>query len=207
MRNDVRAIVRGSRRWHLRSGCPPCSGRPDGFAQAWPAKAISLIVPFAPGGPTDAVGRAMAQHLTTALGQQVFVDNRPGAGGTIALRRIGGRRADGYALLLPTTSTLGVRQSLSIPGVDPLRSCAPIGPARHRSGFSSSFILSARAVVERLIALARRNRDSSTSAPRQRDAVPCRLAEMFKTAAGVHVVHVPFGQPPRSSIWLPGASR
>src|SRR5689334_10795247 len=84
----------------------------DASAQAWPAKTIRVIVPFTPGGPTDAVARVMAQHLTAALRQQVVVENRPGAGGTIGAAGAAKSPADGYTLFFATTSTFSIAPTL-----------------------------------------------------------------------------------------------
>ncbi len=95
-------------------------------AQAWPSKPIHLIVSFAPGGPADIVGRLIAQQLQERLGQQVVVENRAGAGGNIAARFVAGQAADGYTLLV-TTSSMAVNQTLyKEPGYDALRDFTPI---------------------------------------------------------------------------------
>lgn len=94
---------------------------------AWPgAKPIRLIVSFAPGGPADIVGRLVAQQLQERLGQQFIVENRPGAGGNIAARLVAGLPADGYSLLV-TTSSMAVNQTLyKDPGYDALRDFTPV---------------------------------------------------------------------------------
>ena len=70
------------------------------FAQAWPAKPIRLVVPLAPGGPSDLLARTMAQQLTPALGQPIVVDNRPGAGTTLGADIVAKAKPDGYTLLM-----------------------------------------------------------------------------------------------------------
>ena len=69
-------------------------------AQSYPAKTIKLIVPFTPGGPVDALGRVVAQHLQTRLGQSVIIEDRPGGGTTIGAKAVAASAPDGYTLLL-----------------------------------------------------------------------------------------------------------
>jgi tripartite-type tricarboxylate transporter receptor subunit TctC len=75
---------------------------------AYPARPIRLIVPFPPGGPTDVMGRLISQGLSNQLGQQVYVDNRPGAGSTLAAKIAANAEPDGYTLLLGSAATLAV---------------------------------------------------------------------------------------------------
>ena len=100
---------------------------PGAWAQTpWPTKPLRLIVSFAPGGPADIVGRLVAQQLQERLGQQVVVENRAGAGGNIAARFVAGQAADGYTLLV-TTSSMAVNQTLyKDPGYDALRDFTPV---------------------------------------------------------------------------------
>jgi tripartite-type tricarboxylate transporter receptor subunit TctC len=74
-------------------------------AQTYPAKPVRLIMPVAPGGPTDTAGRVMSQKLSTVLGQTIVIDNRPGAGGTIATEYAARAAPDGYTLLLASAGT------------------------------------------------------------------------------------------------------
>ena len=96
-------------------------------AQAYPAKPIRLIVPFPPGGSTDIVARIVAQKLGERIGQQVVVENRGGAGGTIGTEAVAKAAPDGYTLVLATTSTHVVAQSVYAKlGYDPVKDFAPI---------------------------------------------------------------------------------
>src|SRR5688572_31219239 len=92
---------------------------------AWPSRALRLIVPFAPGGTTDTVARLVARELTKPLGQQVIVENRPGAGGLIGAEAVLKLPADGYTLFFATISTMAVLPLMqSKPPYDPLKDFA-----------------------------------------------------------------------------------
>ena len=95
------------------------------LAQTWPAKPIRVIVPFAPGGPTDIVARVAQQKLAESLGQTVLIENRAGAGGNIGAAAVAKSAADGYTALL-TSSAFAVNVSLfSDPGYDAERDFVP----------------------------------------------------------------------------------
>jgi tripartite-type tricarboxylate transporter receptor subunit TctC len=94
-------------------------------AQAWPARPVSLIVPFAPGGASDIVARILAQKLSVGLGQNVVVENRGGAGGIIATEMVARAAADGHVILWGHTGTLAVSPFLHPRlGYDPMRDFA-----------------------------------------------------------------------------------
>src|SRR5437870_5914887 len=97
------------------------------MAQTYPARPVKLIVPFPPGGNTDIVGRLIAQKLTDALRQQVYVENRGGAGGTIGAEAAAKSPADGYTLFFATTGTLASAPSMQ-PDLryDPVKAFSPI---------------------------------------------------------------------------------
>jgi tripartite-type tricarboxylate transporter receptor subunit TctC len=82
------------------------------YAQNWPTKPIKLIIPFAAGGTTDILGRLLAQQLTKDLGQNVIVENKPGAGGNIAAEFVAQSAADGYIIMLASGSMLTVNPNL-----------------------------------------------------------------------------------------------
>ena len=119
------------RRWlGALAGVTAAFGAPAVYAQSgasWPQRPVRLVVAFAPGGPADIVGRILAQSLQGALNQSVVVENRAGAGGNIASRYVAREPADGYTLLV-NTSSMAVNQTLfRDPGYDLLSDVTAIG--------------------------------------------------------------------------------
>jgi tripartite-type tricarboxylate transporter receptor subunit TctC len=97
-------------------------------ADDYPSRPITLIVPFPPGGSTTVMARNVADKMAAALGQQVVVENRGGAGGTIGTRAVAKAPADGYTILLSYTGTFSIAPSAyANPGYDPRKDFAPIG--------------------------------------------------------------------------------
>jgi tripartite-type tricarboxylate transporter receptor subunit TctC len=97
-------------------------------AQNFPTRSIALIVPYPPGGGVDAMARVLGDKLSTALGQQVVVENRGGAGGNIGTRAVAKAAPDGYTLLLGHTGTISINPGLyANAGYDPRKDFAPIG--------------------------------------------------------------------------------
>ena len=131
-------------------------------AQApYPSRTIRLIIPFPPGGPTDVMGRLIAQDLSGTLGQQVIADNRPGAGGTLAGRVVATAQPDGYTLLLASSGVLAIGPALyGNIGYDPLKSFVPVAML---SEVSYVMIAGPRAPL-RFSPMPRRSRERSISA-------------------------------------------
>ena len=163
------------------------------FAQAYPAKPVKLIVPFPPGGNTDIVGRLIAQKLSDGLGQQVYVENRGGAGGTIGAEAAAKSSADGYTLFFATTGTLASAPSLQ-PDLryDPVKGFAPISTLANAPVV---VLVSADVPVRTLKELV----EAAKAKPGQLKFGSAgtghfvHLAgEMFKIAAGVDMLHVPY---------------
>jgi tripartite-type tricarboxylate transporter receptor subunit TctC len=97
------------------------------WAEAYPDRLIKIIVPFTPGGPVDVMARLVAQYLSTRFGQAVIVDNRPGAGGTIASKVVATAEPDGHTLLFASAGSLAISPSLyKNLGYDPVGGFAPI---------------------------------------------------------------------------------
>ena len=162
-------------------------------AQPYPTKPIRLIVPFPPGGATDIVGRAFAQKLSEQLGQPVIVDNKPGAGGTIGSDLAAKAPADGYTLLMATTSTHSIAPSLyaSLP-YDPLRDFAPVA---HIADSTNVLVVGATVPVKdvrELIALAKAQPGKLTFASSGSGTIVHLTAELFNSMAGIQMTHVPY---------------
>lgn len=96
------------------------------LAQTWPERPLRLLVPFAPGGVTDSIGRLSAEYLGARLGQPVVVENRTGAGGAIAVEAVARARADGYTLLTASASQMVMLPALTRVPYDAARDFAPI---------------------------------------------------------------------------------
>ena len=172
----------------------------------YPTKPIRLIVAFPPGGPGDIVGRLIAQRLSDGLGQSVIVENRPGAGGTIGAESAAKSPADGYTILLGTTSTLAIAPSLypSL-GYDPVKSFAPISLV-----VNAQFLVVVHASVpanslRELIDLAKSKPGQLNFGSSGNGNLVHIAGEMFKIAAGVDLVHIPYkGSAPALTDLLSG---
>ena len=162
-------------------------------AQPFPAKPVAMIVPFPPGGSVDAMARQVAAGLGQYLGQTVVVDNKVGAGGTVGSGIAARAAPDGYTILLGTTSALGVSPALykSVP-YDPLKSFTPIIEVTR-----GPFVLTAKNGlpvhdVKELVELARKNPGKLNAGSAGQGSVHHFALEMFKQAAGIDIVHVPY---------------
>ncbi len=121
-------MTQASRRLTLLSLAALCAGlsAAPAWAQAWPSRVIRIQVGFAPGGPTDNVARNFATKLSTELGQQVIVENKPGAGGTLAAAAAAKSPADGYTLLYGEPGSIAVNPAQTKLPYDPLKDFIPI---------------------------------------------------------------------------------
>src|SRR3954469_20959244 len=100
---------------------------PVAWAQSWPAKPVRLLVPLAPGSTADIVSRVVGTELAKALGQPVVVENKPGAGGTIAMAEVARAPADGYTIAFASQGTLVFNQAIfDKPGYDSAKDFQPI---------------------------------------------------------------------------------
>jgi tripartite-type tricarboxylate transporter receptor subunit TctC len=170
-----------------------CALTAAAHAQTFPTKPVRMIVPFPPGGTTDILARVAAQKLSEALGQQVIVDNRPGAGGNIGTELVAKAPPDGYTLLTDPGSTLTINPSLftKLP-FDPLKDFAPVTiMAAVPNLLVVHPSLPVRNVKE-LIALAKARPDQLSYASTGAGQSTHLSMELFKSMARVKITHVPY---------------
>jgi tripartite-type tricarboxylate transporter receptor subunit TctC len=163
------------------------------FAQAFPAKAVRIVVPFPPGGGVDIVARVVGPKLTEIWGQQVVVDNRAGASGMLGTEVAARAAPDGYTLLMGTMGNLAVNPHL-FPKmtVDPLRDFAPVTLV-----VNVHFVMVAHPSlpvrnVKELIALARARPGQINYSSSGAGGAPHLGGELFKRLAKVDLTHIPY---------------
>ncbi|HSV84001.1 MAG TPA: tripartite tricarboxylate transporter substrate binding protein [Ramlibacter sp.] len=170
-----------------------CALAPQAQAQDYPARPIRLMTPFAPGGGTDILARVIAKSMSETLGQQVFVENKPGGNTTIATEALVRSAPDGYTLLLQTNNlAANVAMYAGKLRFDTLKDIAPV------AGLGSiSHVLVVNASVkannlQEYVALARANPGKITFASAGSGTVNHLAGEMLKVMAKVNLVHVPY---------------
>ncbi|MDO8605130.1 MAG: tripartite tricarboxylate transporter substrate binding protein [Phaeospirillum sp.] len=162
-------------------------------AQTYPSKPVRLIVPFAPGGAVDISGRLMAQALSAALHQSFIVENRPGAGGLLALDAVAKSEPDGYTLAVGAAGPLTISPSLyKDRGFDPLTQLAPViwfastpGVLVVKPGLKA-------ANVKDLLALSKSTPAGLNMASAGSGSINHLMGEYFQSQAGVKWVHIPY---------------
>jgi tripartite-type tricarboxylate transporter receptor subunit TctC len=183
----------------------PQLAAPSARAQAWPSRFVRLIVPLAPGGPTDLVARLVAEPLSKIWGQQVVIENKPGAGGNLAAEMVARSDPDGYTVLFATSSLAVNRNLYRSLGYDPI---ADFAPTAHLTSFPYFMFvpnsLPAKSVRE-FIALAKANAGKLTLASPGTGSAPHLTGELFKRMAGIEMTHVPYrGAGPVLNDLIPG---
>ncbi|MGO4152825.1 Bug family tripartite tricarboxylate transporter substrate binding protein [Cupriavidus sp. YAF13] len=161
-------------------------------ADSWPAKPISLVVPFAAGGTTDIIGRTVGQKLGEALRQPVVIDNRPGAGGTLGAANVARAQADGYTFLLATiahTMAPGIYKTLPY---DFTRDLDPIGMvALTPNVLLVNQMIPARSVPE-LIAYIKAHPGKVNYGSAGTGSTEHLSGELFRSMTGTDIAHVPY---------------
>jgi tripartite-type tricarboxylate transporter receptor subunit TctC len=168
-----------------------CSAQP--CAVAFPVKPIRFVVGFTPGGPSDILARALGQKLAERWGQQVVIDNRPGAGGNLAAEIVAKSPADGHTWLLGNNSILATNQSLYRGlNYDPVKDFAPVAlVAIQPNILVVNPAVPAQSVPE-LILFVKQNPGKLNYASSGSGAAAHLAGELFKAMAGVDMVHVPY---------------
>src|SRR5262252_5329595 len=162
-------------------------------ADAFPEKPLRFIVGFTPGGPSDIIARALGQKLSETWGQQVVIENRPGAGGNIAAEAAAKSAPDGYTWLLGNNSILATNQSLyrALP-FDPQRDFAPVALVAIQPNILVVNPAVPATTVRELIALAKAKPGQLNYASSGSGAAAHLAAELFKAMTGVDMVHIPY---------------
>ena len=170
---------------------------PMAHAQAWPSKPVRIVVPFAAGGTTDILARAIAPELTKVFGQSFYVDNKAGAGGNLGAEIVAKSANDGYTLLMGTVGTHGINRALyaKLP-YDPIKDFAPITVV---AGVPNVMELNAEFAkthnintVQDFIAYAKAHPGKINMASSGNGTSIHLAGELFKSMAGVYMVHFPY---------------
>ncbi|MGC1174460.1 Bug family tripartite tricarboxylate transporter substrate binding protein [Polaromonas sp.] len=171
---------------------------PAAMAQtAWPTKPVRIVVPFAPGGTTDILARAVAPELTRVFGQPFIVDNRAGAGGNVGADLVAKSPGDGYTLLMGTVGTHGINKSLySKMPFDPQKDFAPITLV---AGVPNVMVMNAEKAtklginsVADFVKYARAHPGQLSMASSGNGTSIHLAGELFKSQTGIFMTHIPY---------------
>ncbi len=164
---------------------------------SWPTKPVRIVVPFAPGGTTDILARAVAPELSKAFGQQFIVDNRAGAGGNVGADLVAKSPADGYTLLMGTVGTHGINKSIyaKMP-FDPQKDFAPITLV---AGVPNVMVMNTEKAaqlginsVPDFIKYAKANPGKFSMASSGNGTSIHLAGELFKSRTGIFMTHIPY---------------
>jgi tripartite-type tricarboxylate transporter receptor subunit TctC len=170
------------------------SAAPRGvIAQPYPARPVTVVIPFAPGGGTDILGRTLATRLTETMGQQFVADNRAGAGGNIGAQAVANARPDGYTLLLTHVSIHAINPFVyaRVP-FDPIKSFTPVALFASAPLVMVANNKLAVGGAAELIALARRQPGTLTYGSAGIGSINHLAGELLDDMAGTRITHVPY---------------
>lgn len=162
------------------------------MAAGYPDKPVKLVIPYAPGGPTDVLGRLVAEHLGARLKQTILVENKPGAGGVLAMAQVAKSRADGYTLLLGDMN-LAVAPALNkhLP-FDPVTDFTPIAMIATAPMLMLVPASSSVQTPQEWVALAQSKAGQLSYASAGVGSPTHLAAEVFKARYGVDLTHIPY---------------
>ncbi len=192
MRMTRRRMLKAAATGTVAAFAPPIL-RSASAADDYPNRPIRLILPAAPGGPTDAPGRIAAQILTAKIGQPAVVENRPGAGGALGARAVATAPADGYTLLVGNTSTLAVIPAVSTSaGYDPRKDLVPI--IKLTEGFLILVVQASSPwkTVAEFVADSKANPSKINYAHTGPGGIPHMAGEVFMLRTGARLTGVPY---------------
>ncbi len=162
-------------------------------ADTWPNKPVKIVLGFPPGGATDTLSRDFASKLSNELGQQVIIDNRPGAGGTIGADMVAKAAPDGYTLTIGTTSNHAIAVSLYKKlNYDPVKDFAPITML----AVSQNVVVVNPSIpannIKELVAYAKANPDKMNFGSSGNGTISHLTGEMFNALNGTQITHIPY---------------
>jgi tripartite-type tricarboxylate transporter receptor subunit TctC len=165
-------------------------------ADSYPDHKIRMIVPFSAGGPTDVIGRLVAERLSDVLGQQVYVENLPGAGGNLGVETAKRTAPDGYTILVVSTGFIINPSMYTTIGYDPLKDFAPISLVAVSPNVVTVHPSVPAKNLKELIDLIKANPDKYSYAQPATGSTPHLIGELMKQIFGLDMVSVPFNGAP-----------
>lgn len=161
-------------------------------AQAYPTKPVRFVIPFAPGGGNDVIGRIVAQQMTAQLGRTVIVDNRGGAGGAVGSEAVSNAAPDGYTLLMASSGTHAINPVLYKVSYDPVRDFEPVSMLASAPSILVVHPSMPVRTVRDLIKVAKAQPGQLNFASAGTGSTVHLTGEIFGSMAGVKIVHVPY---------------
>ncbi|HET7019920.1 MAG TPA: tripartite tricarboxylate transporter substrate binding protein [Xanthobacteraceae bacterium] len=168
------------------------AGSGNSWADGYPTRPIRLIVPFGAGGPTDVIGRIVAQKLSESLGQQVYIENMPGAGGNTGVATAAHAAADGYTMLVVSTGFMVNPSMYAKVPYDPLKDFAPVTLVAASPNVVSVHPSFPATTLKELIELVKANPGQYSFAQPSTGSTPHLAGELFKQQYQLDLVTVPF---------------
>jgi len=175
------------------AGMAACSSPGAAYGQGFPSRTITIVVTYPPGGPVDTLARVMAQEMAADLGQPIVVENRPGASGIVGTGAVARAEPDGHTLMLGTTQTHATNQNLIKNWTfDAIKDFAPVaGVAAMPHVLVVRKDFSAASVAD-IVAMAKDKPGALTFGSMGNGSSAHLAGELFKTKAGIDMLHVPF---------------
>ena len=178
------------------------------MAQAWPVKAVRVVIPWPPGGSNDAVGRIVMQKVGESLGQQFVVDNRPGASGAIGAEPVAKAPPDGYTIMVHSTTHLGNQHHYKKLPYDVIRDFAPVGTLAAQPGALAVHPALPVKSLKEFIALAKSRPGQINYSSSGNGSSPHLSMALLTSMSGIDLVHVPYkGGAPQVTALLGGESQ
>jgi tripartite-type tricarboxylate transporter receptor subunit TctC len=169
-----------------------CALPQPAICQQFPNAPIRYIVPYPPGGTSDAVARIVARKLSEVLAQPVIVENKPGAGATIGASYVAKSRPDGYTLLNGTTGIVAIVPHLHATPYDPLKDLMPVASFAEGSGALAVNLAVPANTLQEFIALAKSRPGKLNFGSAGNGTITHLFGEIFNLLAGVQLLHIPY---------------